>query len=52
VSEVVRDALRAFVDGPSSWDPPRSLGIEDSRRAARGKDLSDLPNDAYGRGPA
>jgi predicted transcriptional regulator len=51
LGEVVRDALRAYVDGGSAWDPPRSLGIADSRGKGRGRDMSELPKAAYGRGP-
>ena len=50
LAEVLRGALSAYLDGPSAWDPPRSLGIADTGGAARGRDLGDLPEDASGRG--
>jgi hypothetical protein len=51
LGEVVRNALQAYVDGGAAWDPPRSLGVGDSRGAGRGRDLRDLPESAYGPGP-
>ena len=51
LGEVVREALKAYVDGGAAWDPPRSLGVADSRGKGRGRDLSELPESAYGRGP-
>lgn len=51
LGEFLREALRAYLEGGSAWDPPRSLGVADSRGAARGRDLAELPDSAYGRGP-
>jgi hypothetical protein len=51
LGEVYRDALRGYLDGASAWDPPRSLGAGDSGGAGRGRDLDDLPDDAYGKAP-
>ncbi len=51
LGEVVRGALREYVDGGSAWDPPRSLGVGDSRGKGRGREMSDPPKSAYGRGP-
>jgi predicted transcriptional regulator len=51
LGEVLRDALRGYLDGGTAWDPPRSLGIGDSGGAGRGRELSDLPDSAYGAAP-
>ncbi len=51
LGEVVRDALKIYVDTGMAWDPPRSLGVGDSGGKGRGRDMSDLPKSAYGRGP-
>jgi Arc/MetJ-type ribon-helix-helix transcriptional regulator len=52
LGEVLRDALRVYLEGGGAWDPPRSLGFADSGGAARGREFSDLPDSAYGRGPS
>jgi predicted transcriptional regulator len=51
LGKVLREALEAYVDGGSAWDPPRSLGFADSGGAGRGRELGDLPDSAYGAGP-
>jgi Arc/MetJ family transcription regulator len=52
LGEVFRDALRSYIESGGAWDPPRSLGAGDSGGAGRGRDLSDLPDEAFGPGPA
>ena len=51
LGEVLRDAIRDYLDGGGAWDPPKSLAVADSKGAGRGRDLSDLPEAAYGPGP-
>lgn len=48
---IVREALRAYLDRDIEWEAPRSLGFGDSLRAARGRELGELPPEAYGAGP-
>jgi predicted transcriptional regulator len=50
LGEVYRHALRDYLDGAKAWDPPRSLGAGDSKGAARGREIGELPADAYERG--
>ena len=52
LGEVLREATRAYVDGGAAWDPPKSLGIADSGGRGRGRELGELPDAAFGRGPA
>jgi hypothetical protein len=51
LGEVLREATRAYVDGGLAWDPPRSLGCVSRDDIPSGRDLVDLPEEAYGRGP-
>lgn len=51
LGEVLRGALRSYLDGGAAWDPPKSLGAGDSGGKARGRDLGEMPASAYGVGP-
>lgn len=51
LAALVREALGAYLDGESAWDPPRSLGYGDSRGRGCGRELGDVPVEAYGLGP-
>jgi hypothetical protein len=48
---LVREALRAYIDGPARGDDPISLGFGDSGGRMRGRDLGELPPEAYGLPP-
>lgn len=51
LGELVREATGVYVDGASAWDPPRSVGVGDSGGEGRGRELGELTDEGYGRGP-